>query len=138
MKLLAALSAAQLAVHVQAAVTGIRHRAPVDLPFAKSNPDTVARDMWTIGSGMAAPWPLLAMHTAGTAALFGRERVWLRRAMGALGVWYVVWYLLERNVRESFRRPNERTPSHVSAVSLSTAMAIVGLSGRTDRSAQSD
>ncbi|MFC0680486.1 hypothetical protein ACFFGH_21855 [Lysobacter korlensis] len=130
MKLLAGLSAAQLAVHLQAARTGIRHRVPVELPFATGNPDTVARDMWTMGSGMSAPWPLLALHAAGTTALFVRDRLWLRRAIGGLGAWYVVWYLLERNVRESFRRPNERTPSHASAVGLSAAMAVVGLTRR--------
>ncbi len=130
MNLLAMLSAAQLAVHLQAARTGIRHRVPMELPFAKGNPDTVARDMWTTGSGMAAPWPLLALHAAGTAALFTRNPLWLRRAMGGLGLWYVVFYLLQRNVREAFRRPNERTPSHASAVGLSAAMAVVGLRGR--------
>jgi prolipoprotein diacylglyceryltransferase len=130
MNLLAALSAAQLAVHLQAARTGIRHRVPVELPFLTTNPDNVARDMWTKGSGMAAPWPLLAVHAAGTTALVLRDRLWLRRAMGGLGVWYVVFYLLERNVREAFRRPNERTPSHATAVGLSAAMAVVGLSGR--------
>ncbi len=130
MNLLATLSAAQLAVHLQAARTGIKHRVPVDLPFAKGDPDTVARDMWTMGSGMAAPWPLLAAHAAGTTALFLRNPLWLRRAMGGLGVWYIVWYLLERNVREAFRRPNERTPSHAAAVGLSAAMAAVGLARR--------
>jgi prolipoprotein diacylglyceryltransferase len=130
MKVLAWLSAAQLAVHLQAARTGIRHRVPVEWPFATGNPDTVARDMWTKGSGMAAPWPLLALHAAGTTALFISDRVWLRRAVGGLGAWYVLGYLLERNVRESFRRPNERTPSHAMAVGLSAAMAVVGLTGR--------
>ena len=130
MRLLAARSAVQLAVHLQAARIGIRHRVPVELPFLTGDPDTIPRDMWTIGSGMAAPWPLLAAHAAGTTALFATDRPWLRRAMGGLGVWYVVFYLLERNVRESFRRPNERTPSHASAVGLSAAMAVVGLSGR--------
>jgi hypothetical protein len=127
MKLLAVLSAAQLAVHLQAAVTGIRHRVPVELPFRTGNPDTVARDMWTTGSGMAGPWWLLALHAVGTTELFVRDRLWLRRAMGGLGAWYVIWYLLERNVREAFRRPNERTPSHAAAVGLSAAMAVVGL-----------
>ena len=130
MNLLATLSAAQLAVHLQAARHCIRHRVPVELPFLTRNPDTVARDMWTMGSGMAAPWPLLALQAAGTTALFVGDRPWLRRGMGGLGAWYVVWYLLERNVREAFRRPNERTPSHASAVGLSAAMAVVGLTGR--------
>jgi hypothetical protein len=130
MKLLATLSAAQLAVHVQAARTGIRHRVPVELPFLTGSPDTVARDMWTIGSGMAAPWPLLALQAAGTTALFAGDRSWVHRAMGGLGAWYVAGYLLERNVRESFRTPNERTPSHATAVGLSLAMALVGLYGR--------
>lgn len=127
MNLLATLSAAQLVVHLQAARIGIKHRVPVELPFLKTSPDNVARDMWTKGSGMAAPWPLLAVHAAGTAALFTWDRLWLRRAIGCLGVWNVVFYLLERNVREAFRRPNERTPSHAAAVSLSAAMAVVGL-----------
>ena len=130
MNLLAALSAAQLAVHLQAALHGIRHRIPMELPFAKGNPDNVARDMWTTGSGMAGPWWLLGLHAAGTTALLVRDRSWLRRALGGLGVWYVAFYLLERNVRESFRRPNERTLSHASAVGLSIAMAVVGLTRR--------
>ena len=117
-------------MHLQAARTGIRHRVPVELPFLKTSPDTVARDMWTKGSGMAAPWPFLAVHAAGTTALIVSDRLWMKRAMGGLGFWYVVFYLLERNVREAFRRPNERTPSHASAVGLSAAMAVVGLTAR--------
>jgi hypothetical protein len=102
----------------------------MELPFARNEPENVARDMWTSGSGMAAPWPLLAAHAAGTTALFVRDPLWLRRAIGGLGAWYVVGYLLERNVREAFRRPNERTPSHAAAVGLSIAIAVVGLRSR--------
>ncbi len=96
----------------------------------RRKPENVARDMWIIGSGMAAPWPMIAAHAVGTAALFQRERPWLRRAIGGIGLSYVAGYLLERNVRESFRHPNDRTLLHAAATALSIGMVVVGLTPR--------
>ena len=127
MKLLTTLSAAQFTVHLVGARNGIRDRVPVELPLLRGEPENVARDMWIIGSGMSAPWPMLAAHAAVTVALVLRERPWLRRAIGGIGLCYVAGYLLERNVRESFRHPNDRTLFYAIATTLSIAMAAVGL-----------
>ncbi|WP_210481178.1 hypothetical protein [Naasia sp. SYSU D00948] len=124
---LAVISAAQLAVHLTGARRGIRDRIPAELPFLRRKPDDVVKDMWVFGSGMAAPWPMLAAHLAGILSLFGRARPWVPRAVGALGLFYLAGYLLERNVRDSFRRPDDRTVLHAVAILLAAAMAVLGL-----------
>ncbi len=130
MHVLKAVSAAQLAVHLVQARTAIRYRIPFDLPVGHGRPENIHRDMWFIGSGMAAPWPLLAAQTAGTIALFRPHPRWLPRAMGWLGVVYVAGYLVERSVRDSFRNPNAHaTALNAAATILSAVMAVVGLAG---------
>ncbi len=130
MNLLASLSAAQLVPHLLGASTAIRLRIPVDNIVYKGEPDTVTRDMWWMGSGMAGPWPGIALQGALTVALFRRDRVWLRRTLGGIGVLYVAGYLSERVVRESLRRPNELTLLVGSSIALSAAMALVGLTAK--------
>lgn len=133
MKIVAAVSMAQLLVHVATARKAVRDQVPYDTPFGRGKPENVARDMWnpTLGSGMAAPWPVLAAQAIGTLMLFGKPRPWVGRALGWMGLSYVYGYLSERSVRASFRHPDmNTTPLTVLGTVLSIAMALSGLARR--------
>ena len=85
MKILASISLVQLIGQLVAARKAIRDHVPYDIPFMRGKAENVARDMWTIGTGLSAPWPVLAAHAAGTVLLLARPRQGLQRAMGWLG-----------------------------------------------------
>jgi hypothetical protein len=132
MKLLAFVSLAQLVLQAVAARRAIRERIPYDNPLSRGKPEDVARDMWTSGSGLAAPWPFIAVHAAGTVLLLVKPRPVLRRMVGWLGALYIVGISWERVSRESLRHPDTKTtPLIVAGLVLSTAMAWLGLRGRT-------
>jgi hypothetical protein len=136
MKVLASVTLVQLIVQLIGARKAIRGRIAYNLPLMQGKPENVARDMWTMGSGLAAPWPLLAAHAAGAVLLLARPRTWLRRAVGWLGAVYILGILGERVTRESFRHPDSKTtPLTASGIALSVAMALLGLAGRKRRSA---
>jgi hypothetical protein len=128
MKVLASVSLVQLIVQLLAARKAIRDRIPYDIPFAHGEPQNVEGDMWTKGSGLAAPWPMLAAHAAVTTLLFARPRPWLRRTAGVVGAAYILGILWERVGRESLRHPDtETTPLVAAGLALSVAMARLGL-----------
>jgi hypothetical protein len=131
MKILAAVSVAQLLIQVVSARKAIRDQVPYDTPFGRGKPENVARDMWSQGSGMSAPWPVLAAQAAGTLVLFGKHPSWVGKALGWLGGSYIYGYLSERSVRASFRHPEMKTtPLTVLGTVLSIAMALLGLARR--------
>lgn len=136
MQVLASVSLVQLIVQLAGATKAIRDRIPYDVPVGQGKPENVVRDMWTMGSGLAAPWPLLVGQAAGTVLLLARPRPWLRRAVGWLGAVYIFGILWERVTLESFRHPDrETTPLIASGLALSAAMALLGLPGRQGRTA---
>ena len=131
MKVLASVSLVELIVQLAGARKAIRDRIPYNVPFGQGKPENVARDMWTMGSGLAAPWPILAIQAAGTALLLAKPRPWVRRTVGWLGAAYIFGILWERVTLESLRHPNrETTPLIASGLALSAAMALLGLAGR--------
>ena len=131
MKVLASVSFVQLIVQLVSARKAIRDRIPYRIPFGQGKPENVARDMWSMGSGLAAPWHTLAIHAAGIVLLLARPRRGLRRSVGWLGALYILGILWERITLESFRRPDkETTPLIASGLALSVAMAVLGLGGR--------
>lgn len=131
MKVLASVSFVQLIVQLVSALKAIRDRIPYDIPFGQGRPDKVARDMWGMGSGLAAPWHTLAVHAAGVVLLLARPRRWVREGVGWLGALYVLGILWERITMESFRHPNkDTTPLIAAGLALSLAMAVLGLGGR--------
>ncbi|UEL29496.1 hypothetical protein [Pseudarthrobacter sp. L1SW] len=130
MKALVSVSLAELLVQLLAARRAIRDRIPYDTPFMNGKPENVARDMWTVGSGLSAPWPVLAAHAAGTVLLMVRPRQGLKRAMGWLGSVYILGILWEHASRESFQHPDrETTPLITGGLFLSAVMATLGLRG---------
>lgn len=137
MKVLAAVSLVQLIVQLAGARMAIRDGIPYELPFRQGKPDNVARDMWTMGSGLSAPWPLLGAHAAAIVLLLARPRRWVRRVLGLLGAAYVSGMLGERATRESLRHPDRQTTPRIAAVlALPGAMALLGLAGRKRRTAE--
>ncbi len=130
MKGLGVISTLQLIVHLMGARQSLRERIPYDLPMAHGKPEDVSRDMWTMGSGMAAPWPMLAAHAVGTVFAFGKPRRWPTLVLRSIGVVYVLGYLGESGVRESFRRPNEYTLPNGTALALAIAMVVRGFTLR--------
>lgn len=131
MKVLASVSFVQLIVQLVSALKAIRDRIPYDIPFGQGRPDKVARDMWGMGSGLAAPWHTLAVHAAGVVLLLARPRRWVRKGVGWLGALYILGILWERITMESFRHPNkDTTPLIAAGLALSLAMAVLGLGGR--------
>jgi hypothetical protein len=121
-------------IQVAGARKAIRDNVPYELPFKQGKPEDVARDMWIMGSGLSAPWPLLGAHAAGTVLLLARPRPWLRRPVGVLGAAYVVGILGERATRESFRHPGRKaTPRIAFTLALAAAMALLGLARRKHR-----
>lgn len=130
MKVLASVSLVQLMVQIVAARKAIRDKIPYDIPFTQGKPENVARDMWNMGSGLAAPWHTLAVHAAGTVLLFARPRRWVRLDIGWLGALYILGILWERITLESLRHPNkETTPLIAFGLALSVAMTVLGLGG---------
>jgi hypothetical protein len=133
MKVLASVSLVQLILQLIGARKAIMDGIPYDTAIGRGRPEDVARDMWGMGSGLAAPWHTLAVHAAGTALLIARPRPWVRRAVGWLGALYIFGISWERITREKFRHPDrETTPLIASGLVLSVAMALLGL-GRKRR-----
>jgi hypothetical protein len=132
MKALGGVSAVQLGIQLVLARKAIRERIPYELPFAVGKPENVARDMWTLGSGLSAPWPTLAAHGVFTVMLFAKPRPWLKRALGCLGLVYVVGSLGERGIRAYFRQPNG-SATLLTALSILLAM-LMGVLGLVRRS----
>lgn len=134
MKVLASVALVQLILQVAEAHKAIRDGIPYELPFKQGKPENVARDMWTMGSGLSAPWPLLGAHAAAIVLLLARPRPWPRRVLGLLGAAYVSGILGERPTRESLRHPDRETTPRIAAVlALPGAMAVLGLAGRKRR-----
>lgn len=94
MKVLASLALVQLIVQLAGARKAIRDGIAYELPFKQGKPENVARDMWTMGSGRSAPWPLLGAHAAAIVLLLARPRRWVRRVLGLLGAAYVLGILV--------------------------------------------
>lgn len=130
MKVLASVSLVQLILQLAGARKAIRDKIPYELPFRQGKPEDVARDMWTMGSGLSAPWPLLGAHAAAIVLLLARPLTWQPRVLGVLGAAYVAGILGERPTRESLRHPDRETTPRVAAVlALPGAMAVLGLAG---------
>ena len=136
MKVLASLALVQLIVQLAGARKAIRDGIAYELPFKQGKPENVARDMWTMGSGRSAPWPLLGAHAAAIVLLLARPRRWVRRVLGLLGAAYVLGILGERPARESLRHPDrETTPRLAAVLTLPGALALLGLARRKRRPA---
>lgn len=129
-RLLAVVSAAQLASGLGGMALGIRRRHAFDIPFWQGQQSTVGRDSVLMGTALSAPVVMLTAQAWATAALFRRPDTAAERTLGALGAAMVAGYLAERLVRQRLTPPGwdaAETPVAAAGICLAAAMALLGL-----------
>ena len=129
-RLLATISAVQLAVGLLGLRTALQRRHAYEFLWLRGSPEHVARDAVTMGTALSAPGPMLGVQAVAVAAVVTRSDRRAARVLGALGAMMVAGYLGERLVRERLTRagwdPLE-SPLAVAGIGLSAAMAVLGL-----------
>jgi hypothetical protein len=98
-RVLAVVSAAQLASGLGGMALAIRRRHAFDIPFWKGQPSTVARDSVLVGTALSAPLVMLAAQAGATVALCSGGRARQRNTRWAgwaprwrPGTWLSGWY----------------------------------------------
>jgi hypothetical protein len=131
-RLLAAVSAAQLATGVAGMVVGLRRRHPYNVFWMHGHGDAIARDMVFKGTALSAPVSMLLTQAAMTAAVARQPSRRAAQALGGLGATLVAGYLGERLVRQRLRPSGWDTlesPLLLAAIGLAVAMAALGRQG---------
>ncbi len=129
-RILAAVSAAQLASGLGGMALGIRRRHAFDIPFRQGEQSTVGRDAILMGTALSAPVVMLAAQAWAIVALFRRPDAAAERTLGGLGVTMVAGYLAERLVRQRLTLAGwdtAETPVVATGICLAAAMAMIGL-----------
>ena len=133
-RLLAAVSAAQLATGVAGMAIALRRRHPYEVFWMHGRADAIARDSIVKGTALSAPVSNLLIQAALTAMVARRPNRRAARALGGLGALMVAGYAGERLVRQRLRPSGwdaVESPLVVAAIGLAGAMAALG--GRADR-----
>jgi pimeloyl-ACP methyl ester carboxylesterase len=128
-RLVAAVSAAQLATGVAGMVVALRRRHPYDLFWMHGRADTIGRDTILKGTALSAPLSNLLVQAALTAVLARRPSRGAAWALAGLGALQVPGYLGERLVRRRLRPSGwDRLESPLAAagIGLAGAMAVLG------------
>jgi pimeloyl-ACP methyl ester carboxylesterase len=128
-RLLAAVSAAQLATGVAGMVVALRRRHPYHVFWMHGRADTVARDTILKGTALSAPVSNFLVQAALTAVVARRPSRGAARALGGLGALQVAGYLGERLVRRRLRPSGwdaVESPLVLAGIGLATAMAALG------------
>jgi hypothetical protein len=129
-RVLAVVSAAQLASGLGGMVLGIRRRHAFDIPFWQGQQSTVGRDSVLMGTALSAPVVMLAAQAWAIVALFQRPNTAAERTLGGLGATMVAGYLAERLVRQRLAPSGwdvAETPVLAGGICLAAAMALIGL-----------
>ena len=129
-RLLAAVSAAQLALGLSGMAVAIRRHRAFGIPFWHGQESTVGRDSLLMGTALSAPVIMLGAQAWATAALAWRPNPIAERMLGGLGAAMVAGYLSERLVRERLlpsRWDAAETPVVTAGMSLAAVMALLGL-----------
>jgi hypothetical protein len=129
-RLLAAVSAAQLAFGLSGMAVAVRRRRAFDLPFWQGQEATVGRDALLMGTAFSAPVIMLSAQAGATAALAWRPTLAAERVLGGLGAVMVAGYLSERLVRRRLLPSGwdaVETPIVTAGTSLAAVMALLGL-----------
>lgn len=130
-RVLAAVSAAQLASGVCGMALAVRRRHAFDIPFWKGQESTVGRDSVLMGTALSAPVVMLGAQACGTAVLLRRPDPVAQRLLGGLGAAMTAGYLAERLVRRRLLPggwDGAESPLVVAGMGLAVAMAVLGLS----------
>jgi pimeloyl-ACP methyl ester carboxylesterase len=128
-RLLAAVSAAQLATGVAGMIVALRRRHPYDVLWMHGQADTIARDTILKGTALSAPVSNLLVQAALTAGVAWRPSRAAARTLGGLGALQVAGYLGERLVRRRLRPSGWdrfESPLVVADIGLAGAMAALG------------
>jgi hypothetical protein len=129
-RVLAVVSAAQLASGLGGMALAIRRRHAFDIPFWKGQPSTVARDSVLVGTALSAPVVMLAAQAGATVALFRQPGTAAEYTLGGLGATMVAGYLAERLVRQRLAPSGwdtAETPVVAAGICLAAVMALIGL-----------
>jgi hypothetical protein len=129
-RLLAAVSAAQLASGVAGMVVALRRNHPYDVFWMHGQPDRIARDTIVKGTALSAPVSNLLTHGSMTAVVVRRPSRRGQQALGGLGALLVAGYLGKRLVRQRLRPSGWEaleSPLLVVAIGLAVVMAVLGL-----------
>lgn len=132
-RLLGGVSAAQLTTGIVGQAVALKRRHPYDVPMLHGRPDRVVHDSVLMGTAFSAPLSMLAAQWVATRRLRRGARSPWDRVLGGLGATMVVGYFAEAQVRRRLRRSSYdavETPLAVVAISLSAAMAVLGLRSR--------
>ena len=128
-RLLAAVSAAQLASGVAGMIVALRREHPYDVLWMHGHPETITRDILFKGTAFSAPVSTLVTQAALTAVMLGRPSWRVAQGLRVVGVTRVAGYLGERLVRQRLRPSGWdalESPLIVTTIALSVAMAALG------------
>jgi hypothetical protein len=129
-RMLALVSAAQLASGLGGMALAIRRHHAFDIPFWRGQPSAVGRDCVLMGTALSAPVVMLAAQAWAIAAVLRRPDAAAGRTLGGLGAAMITGYLAERLVRQRLTPAGwdtAETPVVVAGINLATAMALIGL-----------
>lgn len=131
-RLLAAVSAAQLATGLVGMAVGLRRRHPYDVFWMHGQADTIGRDVIFKGTALSAPVSNMVIQAAMTGVVARRPHQRAAQALGGWGALLVAGYLGERLVRQRLRPSGWDTlesPLLLAAIGLAATMAALGRQG---------
>jgi hypothetical protein len=130
-RVLAAVSAVQLAAGLGGMALAVRRRHAFDIPLWKGEESTVGRDSVLMGTALSAPVVMLGAQAYGITALLRGPDPVAQRLLGGLGAAMAAGYLAERLVRQRLLPAGwdgAESPLIVAGLGLAAAMAVMGLS----------
>jgi hypothetical protein len=129
-RLLAELSAAQLATGVAGMTMAVRRRHPYDFAWMHGRPENVTRDSVLMGTAFSAPIYMLVAQGVATRRSLRGAGTGSDAVLGGLGAAMIGGYLGEALVRRRLRPSGYdrvESPLIIAAIGLSGAMAALGL-----------
>jgi hypothetical protein len=130
-RVLAAVSAVQLAAGLAGMTLAVRRRHAFDIPFWKGQESTVGRDSVLMGTALSAPVVMLGAQAYGITALLRGPDPAAQRLLGGLGAAMTAGYLAEQLVRRRLVPSGwdrAESPLIMGGIGLAVAMAVMGLS----------
>jgi hypothetical protein len=130
------VSTAQLATGILGLAVALKRRHPYDVPLLHGRPDRVAQDSVLMGTAFSAPLYMVGAQWVATRRLLRGAGPPSDRVLGGLGAAMVGGYLGEALVRQRLQRSTYdavETPLVAVAISLSVAMALLGLTSRSGK-----
>ena len=134
-RLLSGVSAAQLTTGIAGLALALKRHHPYDVPMLHGERERVVQDSVLMGTALSAPLTMVATQWVAIRRLRrGAGAPW-DRVLGGLGATMVVGYFAEALVRRRLQRSGYdavETPLVAVAITLSGAMAVLGLRSRSN------